>query len=599
MKIRYFILTAILLLSVSVSAKTELAYHISIPEPHTHYIQVRMEIKDPGGNFIDVKMPVWTPGSYLVREFAKNVEAFKAVDGSGNPVESTKINKNTWRINTKKVNKIDISYKVYAYEFSVRTSFVDADHATINGASVFMYIDGKKNLPATLNVEPYKNWRVITTSLKVAGDNKWMFHVPDYDLLVDSPIEIGNHQEHKFKVGKTEFTLAMVGEGNYDVERIITDFKKIIEESIAIYQSNPLDRYVIIAHSAAARGGGLEHLYSTLIIVNRWSFGTPAGYTSFLSLFAHEFFHVWNVKRIRPHPLGPFDYDQENYSPLLWVAEGFTSYYDEYLLRRANIYTSGEYLGKLADIITTVENTPGARVQSLAESSFDAWIKYYRQDENSDNSTISYYSKGTVLAVMLDLLIRHNSQGDLSLDDLLKSLYQEYYQKQNKTFTTADLQKAIENFTGVSMDEFFSNYVNGTKTPEYNRFFGYAGLQLKDVSVKTGQSYVGISSTLENDRLLITKVLRDSPAWKDGLNVNDEIIAVNGYRVTNNFNDLINQHNPGDKVQILVNRYGILKTLEVTLGEDKRVTYQFRKLNNPSALQKKIYEGWLGMPFNN
>ncbi|MDX5348417.1 MAG: peptidase M61, partial [Hymenobacteraceae bacterium] len=303
-----------------------------MPEPHTHYFNVEMEMQDIKKKFIDVKMPVWAPGSYLVREFAKNVEDFSATTDNGKKLSWEKINKNTWRIYTQRAEPVKVQYKVYAYELTVRTSFIDASHAYLNGTSVFMYPEGYKNLSSTLTIKPYEKWNTISTALPQAGNDKWTFKADSYDELADSPIEIGTHKVYSFTANGVVHEVAMYGEGNYQPEKLMADMKKVVEEAISVFGELPVKRYVFIVHNTHSGGGGLEHLNSTTLQTNRWAYSPGRSYQGFLGLVAHEYFHLWNVKRLRPEPLGPFNYDAENYTQLLWVSEGFTSFYDDLLV---------------------------------------------------------------------------------------------------------------------------------------------------------------------------------------------------------------------------------------------------------------------------
>ncbi|GAB3815859.1 PDZ domain-containing protein [Pontibacter rugosus] len=480
-KINQFKLSLLLLLfltftNAAAALAAELKYTLSMPEPHTHYFKVEAELSGVKKKYIDFTMPVWAPGSYLVREFAKNVESFKATDKTGKPLQSEKIDKNTWRVYSNKADAVRASYDVYAYELSVRTSYLDASHGYLNGTSIFMYPEGYQNLNGTLVVNPYKEWNTVSTGLKSTG--KFTYTFPNYDILADSPLEIGNHKVLKFTAAGVPHEVAMYGEGNYEEQRLLADMKKVVEEAVEVIGELPVDRYVFIVHNLERGGGGLEHLNSTTLQTSRMNYGTEAGYTGFLSLVAHEYFHLWNVKRLRPEALGPFNYNQENYTTLLWVSEGITSYYDDLIVRRAGFTTPDRYLAVVAGSINSVENTPGNKIQSVAEASFDAWIKYYRRTENSNNAEVSYYTKGGVLGHLLNMEVMEATKGEKSLDDVMKLMYQRYYKNLKRGFKETEFKEAIEKVSGRNMDKFFQDYVHGTKTPAYNEYFDAAGLQL-------------------------------------------------------------------------------------------------------------------------
>ena len=352
-----------------------------------------MELSNFSEKEITVKMPIWSPGSYLAREFDKNVDLVTAKDENGKSLEVHKTSKNAWLITKGKAKKITVNYEVYAFELTVRTSFLDLTHGFVSGSSVFMYVDGHKKESGSLEVVRYGGFKKITTALKRAGDGiqketSENFVFDNYDQLVDCPIEIGNQEEFSFDAAGVKHHVGIFGAGNYEVEQLKKDMKRVVEAATDVFGQNPNKEYTFIIHNVTNGQGGLEHTNSTTLSVNRWTY-QGSDYVGFLSLVAHEYFHLWNVKRIRPVELGPFDYDNENYTSLLWVMEGFTSYYDELLLLRAGYYTKEQYLRKLFGTLNYVEGSPGARVQPVAHASYDAWIKAYRPNENSRNTRSS------------------------------------------------------------------------------------------------------------------------------------------------------------------------------------------------------------------
>jgi len=383
---------------------THISYTVTFPEAQAHYADIEMDISGLKQNITDLKMPVWTPGSYLIREFSKNVESFSA-EANGKALDVKKIRKNIWQIHTANVSSIKIRYRVYAFELSVRTSLIDAAHAFLSSSGMFMYPAGMLHHPSTIHIIPCKGWTKVSTSLEMVNDDPFTRLSPDYDILFDSPIEVGSQDVFGFEAAGVKYEVAMCGGGNYDKERLKKDMPKIVEQETAVYGENPNKHYVFIVHNTSKGGGGLEHLSSTVLGAARDNYASESGYQNFLSLVAHEHFHLWNVKRLRPIALGPFDYDNENYTTDLWIAEGFTTYYQNMIIRRTNLYPPDNYLGALAGDINYCANQPGNKVQSLADASYDAWIKYYRPNENSVNTNISYYNKGAIMALMFDLQI--------------------------------------------------------------------------------------------------------------------------------------------------------------------------------------------------
>lgn len=566
-----FLLTGFIYFSLtSFAAKVD--YSLSMENPNTHYFQVEMGISELSTDEITVKMPVWAPGSYLVREFSKNLNLIHAYTKDGTEIEVEKMAKNAWRIPTKGVQSISIRYEVYAFELSVRTSFLDDSHGYVNGTSLFLYLDGDRDQSGSLTINPHKDFKKISTALEKKGKNTFLFD--NYDHLVDCPIEIGNQIEFHFNASGVDHTVAMYGEGNYDIPTLQRDMAKIVEAETIVMGENPNEKYLFIIHNITVPSGGLEHKNSTTLEVNRWTYEGKA-YLGFISLVAHEYFHLWNVKRMRPKELGPFDYDSENYTDLLWVMEGFTSYYDELVLRRAGFYSEDDYLAKLFGTINYVENQPGNLVQPVAHASFDAWIKAYRPTENSVNTTISYYSKGQLLAAMLDLYIINKFQGKKSLDQFLQVLYADFYKKNDVGFTEQEFQSTLEKFLGEDMNWFFNDYVYGTKLIDYPVFFSGVGIQIENTE-NTAKPTLGVRTSMSDGKLTISTVYSGSTAENQGLSVNDEIIAVNGYRVDkSDFESMIGQLKIGDEMDVLIARDNLMKTYHLKMEGNLKTNYVF------------------------
>ena len=422
----------------------KISYTVTFPEAQAHYANVEMHIDNLSQNSITLKMPVWTPGSYLTREFSKNIETV-TVTSNGKNLPFKKTRKNWWLINTTGKKGITINYNIYCNEISVRTSTVDVSHGFLSNAGIFLYPEGMLHQPSTIHIIPYKDWSKVSTSLEMVNNDPFTRYSPNYDILFDSPIEVGNQDVFGFDAAGVKYEVAMYGGGDYNPDRLKIDMAKIVEQETSIYGENPNKHYVFIVHNYSKGGGGLEHLSSTVLGASREAYGTEKGYQSFLSLVAHEHFHLWNVKRLRPIALGPFDYDNENYTTDLWIAEGFTAYYEDIILRHAGLIAANNYLNVLSNDINQVENTPGRKLQSVADASYDAWIKAYRPDENSANGTISYYSKGSVLAMMLDLEIINDSQAKYSLDDVMKYMYDTYYKTLKRGYTDAEFKLGLKN----------------------------------------------------------------------------------------------------------------------------------------------------------
>jgi predicted metalloprotease with PDZ domain len=596
----------------------EIAFTVAISRPHTHLFNVTMGVRHgPNANAPAeerVVMPVWTPGSYLVREFERHVQDFEATGANGQPLKWEKTDKNTWRIATNGAREWYVKYRVYANELSVRTSELNSSHAFWNNANLLMYLDGFLKSPAIVRVIVPDVWKVATGLPAVPGERN-TFRAENFDVLYDSPFEASNFKSLVFNVKGVPHRIVIDGEGNYDPERMRRDVQKLVETQVELMGGEiPYRDYTFILHLRNNAGGGLEHANSTALGYPRFGFRITRGdratsaapnpstqqerdYRGFLGLVSHEFFHLWNVKRIRPDALGPFDYTQENYTKMLWVAEGITDYYADVGLRRAGLVSEGEYLSASARAMQTLQNTPGRLVQSAEESSFDSWIKYYRQDENSVNSQVSYYEKGALLGLLLDLEIRKRSGGAKSLDDVMRYLYAEYY-KQNRNYAPVDFQKACELMAGGSLEEFFNRYVRGKDELDYNAALAAAGLRLDIVASATGRAtdrvFFGADLRQTDDRLMVEHVYAGSPAYDQGLNTGDQIVAIDNLRVTSNFfNARLAEKKPGDLINLTIFRFDELSTLLIKLGPGHEGTFRIVPLATQTEAQKKIYRDWL------
>ncbi|MEY3843927.1 MAG: hypothetical protein RL293_349 [Bacteroidota bacterium] len=566
------------------------SYELRMPKPQNHYFEVQMNINGNDDAQVEVKMPVWTPGSYLVREFSKNVNLVKAFSKDGKSISVTKKSKNAWIINAGKEKDIQVKYEVYAFELSVRTPFLDLTHGFVSGSGVFMYTEKSKNQAGEVTVIPHDSFKRISTSLPVDAGYKGIgqrFQFENYDQLVDCPMEIGNQEIFEFTAAGVNHTVAMYGEANYNVEQLKRDMAKIVEAETAVIGKNPNKIYTFIVHNVVDGQGGLEHMNSTVLSVNRWTYAGKQ-YVDFLNLVAHEYFHLWNVKRIRPVELGPFNYDTENYTSLLWVMEGFTSYYDELILRRTGFYTEEEFLAKLQSSINYVEGTPGSRVQPVAHASFDAWVKAYRPNENSSNTTMTYYSRGSVLASVIDAMIVAETDGKKCLDHFLQQLYVTYYEGLKRGFSETEFKMELAKFVGKNMDDFFAKYVDGTEIIPYKEFYGPVGLNVQDVT--TNNPSFGASVREEGGKVMVKSVRFGSCAEEAGISVGDEIIGCNGYRVDQSmFEGMMSGMSSFESCEILVAREEQLFSVKATIKPYKKPQFLLTK---SSANEKRLHY-WL------
>jgi len=536
-------------------------YTIQIKNPNSHVAEVLMEISGIKDKTIDIKMPVWTPGSYMVREFERNILSVTAKNGGQN-LKLEKTEKNNWKIDLKGAQSVQVSYAIYCFENTVRTSYIDGDHAFLLMTSCLMYSGNTSANAGKLKLIYPAQWSKVSTTLPKTAENEFSFS--NYDELVDSPIEIGNHEELTFEVAGVPHKAAMVGLNNCNKEKFTADLKKICETMHNIIGAHPCKSYLFVIHHVEEGGGGLEHANSCVVQMPRFNYSNPDKYKSFLGLCAHEYFHLWNVKRIRPAALGPFDYNKENYTHLLWVAEGITSYYDELALYRAGYINQAEYLKALSGTLNATLNRIGGSLQSLHEASFDAWIKEYRPNENSSNSNISYYLKGAAVAALLDIEILSATEGKKGLDDLMRYLYNEFYIKQNRGFSDNEFYEAVNTVAGKPLDiREWVEEPNSEKTQASIRIIlKKVACGLEDKS-KANTLYTGINTEIKGEKLLVKSVEDLSPAMMAGLQFGDELIAVNYLRIKLSLEDAIKNAGSEQKITLTISRAGIIKVIEL------------------------------------
>lgn len=566
-------------------------YILSFTDPHTHYVEVEMRISDISVSDLNLKMAVWSPGSYLIREFQKNIDFVEWTDSSAEFVRAEKIDKNTWNIPIRNRNEIIVRYRTYCFEYSVRTNFVDDSHALINGAPTYLYVEGFENTAAEIEINPFASWKNISTALPQKDNNKWIRTAKDLDELIDSPIEIGNHTSYFFDAANVSHELAIYGQSNCNIEKLIADLKSIIEVETRIFGAHPCKDYVFIIHNTDNSYGGLEHMQSSVNHITRWSYDAE-NYQRAISLLAHEYFHLWNVKRIRPKTLIPFNYNAENFTELLWFFEGVTSYYDDYICYRAKVTNKEDFIKIVEKNINDVLNTAGINTQTLAEASFDTWLKYYRRNENSLNAHINYYTHGAVVAMIFDFMILDATNGEKSLDDVMQQLFTDYSANPNEGITENSLLEIFNSVSGIDFTPYFEKYIHTTDSLNIEFYCELLGIHLKDITVK-GTVFLGLSTQWKEGRLFISQLDKNYGAYKGGLSAEDEIIAIDSFRVTKDFSKLFAHKKTGDTIDVLVSRKGAIKSYKVTLTEDKRKNYIFAFIENRSEKQLATLKKWL------
>jgi len=552
------------------SLEGAVVYTLRSSAPWTHYLEVEAWYPNPGGGEVELAMAVWTPGSYLVREYSRHVEGVEAFAEGGAALPVEKVAKNRWAVDASGAERLRARYRVYAREMSVRTNFVDAEMALINGAPTFMSTDATRDRPHVVRLELPAGWSHATGL--PAGEGEGVFVAADYDALVDGPIVAGDLTTYTFEAGGAAHRLVNLMEPEtWDGARAAADVEAIARAQIAFWGGAPFSDYTFL-NLIVGGGGGLEHANSTVTLAGPWRTGDPESYRGWLGLMSHEYFHTWNVKRLRPAALGPFDYEREVYTDGLWVAEGVTSYYDDLILVRAGLMTEAQYLGALSDTIAGVQEGAGREVRTLAQASFDAWIKHYRPDENSRNVSVNYYRKGALAGWLLDAHIRRATGDRRALDDLMRAAYARYSGASG--YAAGDLRALAAEVAGRDLSAFFDAVIDGTDELDYRPALTWWGLRFvaPDAGDPEGREedaptpgWLGAEATSRGGRLVVDRVPRGTPAMAAGLNVGDEIVAIDGWRVGDP--GAVGRWRPGDEVDLTIARRDRLRRLPVTLGE--------------------------------
>ena len=569
-------------------------YTLTFPAPQTHYVEVDAVVPTGGQAQVDLMMAVWTPGSYLVREYEKNVEGVtaKTRDGRVLPIEKTL--KNRWRVRAGGAPEFALHYRVYSREMSVRNNWVEDGFALINGAATFITLADQRRRAHEVDVVLPSTWRRALTAMPDApGGNGTRFVAPDFDTLADCPLVVGNPAVYEFTVDGKKHYLVNTGEGGvWDGASIARDLEKIVQQARALWGSLPYEKYLFL-NMITESGGGIEHKGSTVLMSSRWATRTRRGYLGFLRLASHEYFHVWNVKRMRPVELGPFDYEHEVYVKGLWLSEGFTDYYGALQLRRTGLETEAEFLEELSGAIQTLQTTPGRLVQPVELSSFDAWIKQYRPDENSVNTSISYYTKGAVIAFVLDARIRTATAGKKTLDDLMRLLSQRY--SGDRGFSGEEVRSAAQEVAGTDLKAWFARALETTDELDYAEALTLFGVRFRAHEDTNGKAWLGVATRNDAGREVITQTRRGTPAYDAGLNVDDEILAIGDFRVrAGALPARLEQYKPGDRVTVLVARRDELKRIEVALGNEPITTWQLETIPDATPGQKATLAAWTG-----
>ena len=560
-------------------------YQVCIPNPHTHRIAVTLRFY-AASDRPEVAMPGWTPGSYLLREFGRHVERLSARVG-GEATTTEKTGKATWRIDAKAGDEVVVDYGLYAHELTVRTSHVDGTHAFLSGTSTFLFVKGQKDLPVSVRLDAPDGWQTFTTLDTASGG---VFSAPDYDHLVDCPIELGpDHEQFAFDVLGVEHRVVVWGPTNADSEELAEDMAELVRTNAALFGGLPYERYLFIVHTSDKGQGGLEHRDSCALQWRRHGF-VGSDYDEFLRLVSHEHFHVWNVKRIRPSNLGPFNYLAESPTTVLWAMEGVTSYYDKRQVLRSGLVDGERYLEWVAEAINKLNLVPGRKLTSLEESSFDAWIKLYRPTENSANATVSYYLLGSLVTLALDLEIRRASEGKSSYDDVLMTLWQRY-QETNSGLDEMAFKQIIRDIGGEHLDDWVRDLIERPADPDWNHHLAVVGMKLEAEKGGT-DPYLGLVFA-RGARMKVTTVLTDGPNAESDIYPGDELIALNGFEVDPGKWKRVLSLLPKDgPVEASLFRKGMLHTSALQCGPP-RAKVNVVPISDPTPEQLEHRASWL------
>lgn len=583
----------LLTLPCALAAEPTVSYVLGMSRPSSHLFEVDLVIDGLDGrdSTLDVVFPVWRPGRYVVLDLANGVVEFHASDGLQKPLPWKKADKTTWNVRTNGATKLHVRYKLFANEFHLRTRGLNDERAFVDGSAVFMFVEAYRHLPVTLTLLPFGDWRV-TTGLDTVQGKLNTFSAPTYDYLADCPLEIGSQNDYVFTVEGREHVLSIAGEGNHNPDSLIADVSKIINTTVTFWQTVPYKRYVFLLALAPTGGGGTEHINSTAMAARPFIFKNPEAYRGFLSLVSHEFFHTWNVKQLRPAGLAQYTWTKENYTEELWIAEGTSSYYDDLLLVRSGLATEHWYLERISGAMEADRNRPGNMRQSLADCSFDAWIKYWKPGRRTFNHETDYYARGAAVSFVLDMTIRQRTKNKRSLDDVMRVMYRRF-PLSSDGYTNADFRKACEDVAGSSFDEFFRDFVDGAKPLLWEEALGVAGLMLEDKESEQSP-WLGLGASEDGERLRVTRVTDGSPAYEAGLNIDDEIVAVNGYKARlGDLNARVAESKEGNTLRLTVFRDERLREFSVTLRLLPTPSQRIVKRDKPGSMQKEVFSSWL------
>ncbi len=600
------------LAAVCTAAEGNMEFTVSMPRPANHFYHVMFRCDGLHGELQDFKLPQWSPGYYGIENYARNVSNFRPEDGSGRALGWEKVSRNTWRIVAAGSPVVVLNYDVFAAVSFPANSYLAESRGYISPAATFVYLSGQLQHPVTLHVQLPANWKQISTGLEPRQGRTVTFEAPDFNVLYDSPILMGNQEELRFDVkGVPHFVAIENVPADVDREKMLADLERIVTAATALMGDIPYRHYTFLMMGHGR--GGIEHANSSANQFDGEALKTPSGYLQWLSFICHEYFHSFNVKRIRPLALGPFDYEQENLTNMLWVSEGLSVYYEDLLLVRAGLVSRDKYLAHMAETITAFENAPGRHYQAATEASQNAWISGSGVGGDR-NTTISYYDNGAILGAMLDLKIRESSGNKHSLDDVMRTLYRTYYLEKRRGFTDAEFRAECESAAETSLAQIFE-YASTTKEVEYAPYFSLAGLRLEVIAAQPGGGFIGLDTRTEEIpasesaltgsssprgsggpafRLEVTDVAVGSPAEKAAVHAGDRIISVDGIPASAAaLNEEVNAKSLGEKIRLHLARAGVEFDILIEVAPNVKKTYRLWPASGATAAEKRLLNDWL------
>lgn len=581
--------------------KANVVVDISIVNPQHHYAEIKIDFDKLNTAQANFHLPTWRTGRYEIINLANGIREFTAFDSKGNELEWQKIDKDTWQVQNTLNKKVTLSYQVYANQLGQRTRHIDDSHAFLDASTVVMYHDDFRDEKHIIDLHVPKDWRSVSglesgKKSFFSSRNKHQFVAQNYDILVDSPIETGINEHHQFSVEGRDYELVIWGKGNYDSAKMVADLTVLVQQSKHIWDDYPFKRYVFMVHATSGARGATEHLNSTIIQTSRFKFSDRKDYLRFISTAAHEFVHTWNVKQYRPKGLVPYDYQHENYSTLLWLSEGSTSYLQNQLLLRGELMSSKEFLESLAKRITGYLHKPGRKDQTIAQASFNKWL-----EEGGDydvNHSVNIYSEGFLVSWLLDFSIIENTALSKSYRDVHNILYKDY--KIPKGFDEIDLLTILKEVTQNDYQSWWQENIHGYADVDFNDLLAKAGLTMSygDKNKLEQKPWTGIKTKSVTHGLSITHVEKDSPAWQAGLAVDDIIIAIDDLRmVDKELTGRIKNFKPKDSVSVTFFRRDALATRTIVLGEQPKDKLKIIPLDVVSDEQKAFFKQWTGIEF--